>query len=236
MNIRQSKLLIAIIDEFISTALPVGSRQLVERGNFNVSGATIRNEMQALSEEGLIAQPHISAGRVPTAKGYRMYVKDFMEPAMHEQQVRKHFETLKDQYLVRKDQERVYDAVALLSQMTPNVVFAKVPHKSRVYFLGLANALRQPEFQANPSLVSGVVEVLENSLADLLDSVEVDETVRYYIGDEHVLPQIESCSLMVKSYDIRGNNGAIGIVGPMRMDYAYNTIALELVSDLLESA
>jgi transcriptional regulator of heat shock response len=63
----------------------------------------------------------------------------------------------------------------------------------------------------------------------------VDGRVRYYIGDEHLLPQIQSCSMMVTQYAIRGEHGAIGILGPMRMDYAYNTVALELAADLLRS-
>jgi transcriptional regulator of heat shock response len=235
MNIRQAKLLTAIIDEFIRTAEPVGSKQIIEHGHFLLSCATIRNEMRALGEEGFLDQPHTSAGRVPTAKGYRMYVNDFMKPSVHELKVKKRFETLKDQYFKRKDQERVYETVSLLSQMIPHVAFASVPHKERVYFMGLANTLRQPEFQLNPTLATGVVEVLENRLADLLSNVEADEHVRYYIGNEHLLPQIQSCSIILKTFNIRGEEGVIGILGPMRMDYGYNTVALDLVSDLLRS-
>lgn len=236
MNTRQAKLLAAIIDEFIHTAIPVGSKQIIDSGVFPLSGATIRNEMRALGEEGFLDQPHISAGRVPTAKGYQLYVQEYMEPTVQEKKVRAKFETLKEQYFMRKDQERVYEAVSLLSQMVPNVAFATVPHKERVYFMGLANTLRQPEFQLNPVLASGVVEVLEHRLTQLLEQVEIDEKVRYYIGDEHLLPQIQSCSMLVKSYSLRGEEGMIGILGPMRMDYAYNTVALDLVSDLLRSA
>ena len=160
MNTRQAKLLAAIIDQFIETALPVGSKSLLEMGDFSVSSATIRNEMSHLEEEGFLEQPHVSAGRVPTAKGYRMYVHEFMQPSDHELKVRHKFDTLKSQYFQRKDQERVYDAVTLLSRMIPHVAFATVPYKDQVYYLGLANTLRLPEFQANPSLATGVVEVL----------------------------------------------------------------------------
>lgn len=235
MNTRQAKLLAAIIDQFIETALPVGSKRLLELGSFSVSSATIRSEMSRLEDEGFLEQPHVSAGRIPTAKGYRVYVKEFMEPSNQELKIRKRFETLKEQYEKRKDQERVYEAVALLAQMIPHVAFATVPHKDRVYYMGLANALRQPEFQANPGLTTGVVEVLEHRLTDLLDQVLADDKVRYYIGDEHLLQQIQSCSLLVKRYSVRGEEGMIGILGPMRMDYAYNTVALEMVSDLLRS-
>lgn len=236
MNIRQSKLLVAIIDQFIHTGVPVGSQELLrQRADFRWSCATVRNEMRALGEEGFIAKPHISAGRVPTAKGYRMYVRDFMEPSAQERKVRQRFQTLKEVYFQRKDQERVYDAVLLLSRMMPNIAFATVPHKPSVHYVGLANALRQPEFQADPLLAMGVVETLEDTLAAFLDHVEIDERVRYYIGDEHLLPQLQSCSVMVTSYALRGQRGAIGIMGPLRMDYAYNTVALDLIADLLRS-
>jgi len=235
MNTRQAKLLAAIIDQFIETALPVGSKRLLEMGTFTVSSATIRNEMSTLEDEGFLEQPHISAGRIPTAKGYRTYVKEFMEPGTHELKVRKHFESLKEQYFQRKDQERVYEAVALLSQMIPNIAFATVPHKERVYYMGLANTLRQPEFQINPLMATGVVEVLEHRLTDLIDHIKTDDKVRYYIGGEDLLPQIHSCSMLVMRFSLRGEDGVMGILGPMRMDYAYNTVALELVADLLRS-
>ncbi len=233
MNPRQAKLLQAIIDQFIQTALPVGSKRLLETAGFSVSPATVRSEMSFLEEEGFLLQPHISAGRIPTAKGYRMYVQKFMQPDEHQKLVQKRFDTLKDHYLIHKDQERAYDAVALLASMMPNVSFATVPHRERVYYLGLANILRQPEFIENPTMASGVVEVLEGKLGEMLSNIEVDDNVRYYIGEDHLLPQIQSCSLIVKEYTLRGQKGAIGILGPLRMDYAYNTMALEMVSDLL---
>ena len=235
MNTRQSKLLAAIIDQFISTGIPVGSRAIIELGSFDVSGATIRNEMQSLSEQGFIEQQHISAGRIPTAMGYRVYVKEFMEPTREETIVRKKFDSLKKQYLQRKDQERVYEAVALLSHMIPDVCFATIPHRDRVFYMGLANVLKAPEFQEDSSLASSVAEVLEEKLSNLLEQVELDDEVRYYIGEDHILPQLQSCSMLVTKYKIRDAEGAIGILGPMRMDYAYNTVALEMAADLLRA-
>ncbi len=236
MNERQSRLLQAIIDEFTSTALPVGSKQIVEGGYFDISGATVRNEMQILAEEGYIEQPHTSSGRIPTAQGYRVYVREHMQPTEHEVRARKQFETLKHQYMQRKDQEFVYDAVAMLSRMTPNVVFATVPHKDRLFYLGLCNVLKQPEFLVNPRMASGVAEVLEDSFGTLLDSFDIDDTVKYYIGDENAFEQINSCSVMLTSYTVRGTQGAIGILGPMRMDYSYNTVALDLIADMIRQS
>ena len=76
MSVEERKLevLRAIVEDFVSTREPVGSKTLVERHNLQVSPATIRNDMAALEEEGYITQPHTSAGRIPTDKGYRLFV------------------------------------------------------------------------------------------------------------------------------------------------------------------
>ena len=235
MNQRQARLLAAIIDELVQTAIPVGSKQLLAHANFPFSGATIRNEMRTLGDEGYLEKPHISAGRVPTAMGYRIYVKEHLNPSAQEKSVRKKFDSLREQYFRRKDQERAYEAVALLSQMIPNIAFATVPHKPGVYYLGLAHALKQIEFQQNPMLASSVVEVLEERLTDILDRLPIDDRVHYSIGEEDFLPQFQSCSMLATQYKVRSNRGVIGILGHMRMDYGYNTVALELVADLLRS-
>ena len=64
----------AIVEDYVATQEPVGSKALVERHDLGVSPATIRNDMAALEDEGYIAQPHTSAGRIPTDKGYRLFV------------------------------------------------------------------------------------------------------------------------------------------------------------------
>jgi len=235
MNERQAKLLTAIIEEFIRSAEPVGSKHILAAGDFAVSGATIRNEMRALSDEGVIEQPHTSAGRVPTAQGYRLYVQKFMKPTSHEKAVRNKFETLREHYFRRKDQEKVYEAVALLAHMTPNVAFASVPHKHQVYYLGFHNLFRQPEFMSNPVLAMGVAEALEEHFDGVLGNLQIDDSIRYYIGESDLLPKTGSCALLVTEYRVRDQRGAIGILGPMRMDYAYNTVALDMAADLLRS-
>ncbi|MDN5749060.1 MAG: heat-inducible transcriptional repressor HrcA [Pseudonocardia sp.] len=71
---RRFAVLRAIVADYVSTQEPVGSKMIVERHNLGVSSATVRNDMAALEEDGLIAQPHTSAGRIPTDKGYRLFV------------------------------------------------------------------------------------------------------------------------------------------------------------------
>ncbi len=74
MDDRKLAILRAIVTDYVSSQEPVGSRALVERHNLNVSPATVRNDMAVLEEEGYIMQPHTSAGRIPTDKGYRLFV------------------------------------------------------------------------------------------------------------------------------------------------------------------
>src|SRR5579864_9350556 len=76
---RQAKILAAIVKENCETGQPVASGDLVEKYNFNVSSPTIRNEMQVLEKNGYIKQPHTSAGRVPTDKGFRYFVNQLMD-------------------------------------------------------------------------------------------------------------------------------------------------------------
>src|SRR6202050_1019630 len=71
---RKLAVLRAIVEDYVSTTEPVGSKSLVDRHHFDVSPATIRNDMAVLEEQGFIAQPHTSAGRIPTDKGYRLFV------------------------------------------------------------------------------------------------------------------------------------------------------------------
>ena len=71
---RRLDVLRAIVEDYVATEEPVGSKALVERHGLGVSPATVRNDMAALEDEGYITQPHTSAGRVPTDKGYRLFV------------------------------------------------------------------------------------------------------------------------------------------------------------------
>ena len=76
---RRQRVLAALIEEYVANALPVGSRTLTERYRLGVSSATVRNELSVLEDEGYIAQPHTSAGRIPTDVGYRAFVDELLE-------------------------------------------------------------------------------------------------------------------------------------------------------------
>ncbi len=81
LNERKRRVLWAVVQDYAETAEPVGSRTIAKKYDLGVSSATIRNEMQDLEDEGYLEQPHTSAGRVPSIKGYRFYVDWLMEPS-----------------------------------------------------------------------------------------------------------------------------------------------------------
>ena len=79
LNERKIQILQAIINDYIETAEPVGSRTIAKKYNLGISSATIRNEMSDLEEMGFILQPHASSGRIPSDMGYRLYVDHLMQ-------------------------------------------------------------------------------------------------------------------------------------------------------------
>jgi transcriptional regulator of heat shock response len=244
MTPRQAHILATIVERFVETAEPISSKILIEL--FNVSGATLRNEMRVLEDAGYLHQPHTSAGRIPTAKGYQFYIKECMQPSSHEQAIKQKLEKLKRQHGQEDAFQRLYDATALLANLLPNISFLTDPGNGRVYYQGMANVLSQPEFQQNPQMGSNVAHLLEDQLMGLLDGLHFQNGVHYYLGGEQdsgvstdersvrILPEVHDCSLMVVKYKVGDKEGAMGMIGPMRMDYGSSTTALKLLSEFLD--
>jgi heat-inducible transcriptional repressor len=124
---RRRKLLQIIVDEYVRSAQPVGSNALVEKYRLGVSSATVRNDMAALEEEGYIAQPHTSAGRVPTDSGYRYYVESLMQeerlPEDAQQTIRHQFHQA-----ARELEEWAHLAAAILAARVGNAAVVTTPH------------------------------------------------------------------------------------------------------------
>lgn len=99
---RKEKILDAIIRSYLETGEPVGSRTISKNTDLNLSSATIRNEMSDLEEMGYIIQPHTSAGRIPTDKGYRFYVDNILKDKMSELDEREKKVTEKEDLLIEK--------------------------------------------------------------------------------------------------------------------------------------
>jgi heat-inducible transcriptional repressor len=114
---RQRMILTAIVDDYIRSAEPVGSRSISKRSGVSYSPATIRNEMADLEELGLLEQPHTSAGRIPSNKGYRYYVDHLLSPGgVQEEDVRKIRNYFAEKMIHWEDV--IEEAAKILSQMT----------------------------------------------------------------------------------------------------------------------
>lgn len=117
MDKRKFRILQAIIDDYILTAMPVGSRTISKKYDMGLSSATIRNEMSDLEELGYLAQPHISAGRIPSAKAYRLYVDQLIQSGMLQpdspQTTEDYFEGR-----IRKMEDVINHAAQVLSSLT----------------------------------------------------------------------------------------------------------------------
>ena len=141
---RRLEILRAIVDEYVATHEPVGSKVLSEKHNLGVSPATIRNEMAVLEEEGLITQPHTSAGRIPTDLGYRAFVDQLATVKPLSAPERRAIETFLEGALDLDDV--VMRTVKLLADVTKQVAVVQYPSlvKSKVRHveLVLLNSMR----------------------------------------------------------------------------------------------
>lgn len=126
---RRLAVLRAIVEDYVATEEPVGSKALVERHGLGVSPATVRNDMAALEEEGFITQPHTSAGRVPTDKGYRLFVDRLTTLKPMSAAERRAIATILDGAVDLDDV--VQRSVRLLAQLTRQVAVVQYPTLSR---------------------------------------------------------------------------------------------------------
>jgi heat-inducible transcriptional repressor len=126
---RKLEVLRAIVEDFVSTSEPVGSKALAERHGLGVSPATVRNDMAALEEEGYITHPHTSAGRIPTDRGYRLFVDRLSTVKPLSAAERRAIETFLEGAVDLDDVVR--RSVRLLSQLTHQVAVVQYPSLSR---------------------------------------------------------------------------------------------------------
>lgn len=126
---RRLAVLRAIVEDYVSTQEPVGSKALVDRHRLGVSPATVRNDMAALEDEGFITQPHTSAGRIPTDKGYRLFVDKLSQVKPLTVAERRAITTLLEGAIDLDDV--VARSVRLLAQMTRQVAIVQYPTLSR---------------------------------------------------------------------------------------------------------
>lgn len=213
MTDRQRKILQAIVEQYAEVASPVGSNLLAKV--FNVSSATIRSEMAELERLGYIEQPHTSAGRVPTDKGYRFYVNNISEQQL--ESTHRAERALSARMNTGAVPERlIRNTVDTLVELTHNLGLATIGNQ--LYMSGLSNLFGQPEFM-HTGQVQEVARLLDN-LEPWLREAAPNEPLSVYIGRENPIGRSSGCSLIISKFSSPfSDKSFIGVLGPTRQSY-----------------
>ncbi len=215
-------------------AAPVGSVTLAKL--FQVSSATVRSEMAQLEAMGYIAQPHTSAGRVPTDAGYRYYVNTLSEqsgPAAEQigstnrenraLEVRVNSQTRAD-FAIR-------GAVDSLVELTGNLGLATIG--DQLYMSGISRLFTQPEFVDNER-VRAVAKLLDN-LEPWLREAAPGQPLNIFIGQENPIGKTSQVSLIISRFRSPfSDKSYIGVLGPTRQNYGRVMALVRHAGDILE--
>ncbi len=213
MTDRQEKILASIIEQYAEVASPVGSSLLAKV--FNVSSATIRAEMAELEKAGFINQPHTSAGRVPTDRGYRYYVNRIVEAETEpghrgERAIAARVEG------GGVPERTIRNAVDTLVELTHNLGLATIGNQ--LYMSGLSNLFGQPEFM-DGAQVQQIARLLDN-LEPWLREAAPNEPLSVYIGHENPIGRSAGASLIISRFRSPfSDHSYIGVLGPTRQQY-----------------
>ena len=228
---RQKEILKAIIEEYAETASPVGSIMMAKL--FEVSPATIRAEMARLESYGLIAQPHTSAGRVPTDAGYRFYVNSLNDGSIenaasvdrgtHALEVRVTSQSRAD--------AAIRGAVDSLVELTGNLGLATIG--GQLYIAGVSRLCAQPEFIDN-ARVQAVAKLLDN-LEPWLREAAPGEPLNIFIGHENPIGKNSEVALIISKFRSPfSDNSYIGVLGPTRQNYGRVMSLVRRAGNMLE--
>lgn len=216
MTDRQQAILAAIIEQYAEVAAPVGSVTLAKV--FGVSSATIRSEMAKLEELGYITQPHTSAGRIPTDRGYRHYVNALTNadtPPTVDRGVRA-LEARVSTHHGRADRA-IRSAVDSLVELTRNLGLATIGDE--LYLSGIGNLFSQPEFMDGRH-TQAVARLLDN-IEPWLREAAPNEPLNVFIGSENPIGRASGATLIISRFrSPYSDHSYIGVLGPTRQHYA----------------
>lgn len=229
---RQIQILKAIIEEYISTAEPVGSETLDKKYNLGVSPATIRNEMVRLTDMKLLNQPHTSAGRSPTPVAMKYYVEQIMKP--RNMSVTEEVAVKEKMWDYRQEVDKLLrEATKTLAERTKTLALTATK-EGDLYYAGVANLLDMPEFY-DYQLTHRLFETLDRfdywwtileAQVDPFDIVLGDD-----MGSRGMLSQ---CGFVYIKFVTPHVSGAIGIVGPSRLNYSHVVPYVRYVGGLID--
>lgn len=213
---RQKSILDAVIQEYVRTARPVASRELVESFDPEISPATIRGAMLELDKLGYLEQPYTSAGRVPTDKGYRFFVDHLLvESFLSEREKR----MLKEAFAYDQEDEFVKEFSKTLSQISRTFAAAGVADEDIFYESGFSKIMGEPEMHEpeNALTFGRLVDFLDEEVRGLFEEESEDQI---FIGHENPLRDAKEYSMFISSWrHPRGFGGFFTLIGPRRTDY-----------------
>lgn len=225
IDTRKIHILKIIVEEYIKTWDVTWSKSLLKKHDIGVSSATVRNDMAFLEKMWLISQPYNSAWRLPTTRWLRVFVDYLIE---HLPQT---FLEAQEEVSEREKREKIDDLLFLLvsklTKTTWEITFASIPWENKNYYLWLSAFLQKNSvFLWNQ--VYDIIWVLEHkyNFLELLKSLETTSKVSVYIWEENLIPDFESCAMVVKKINIDWKEGFLWIIWSMKMDYAFNIAAL----------
>jgi len=214
MTDRQAQILASIIEQYAEVAVPVGSVMLAKL--FAVSSATIRAEMARLEDMGLIMQPHTSAGRIPTDKGYRQYVNTLTEDKEPKfDRSARAIEARVNTHAASAD-HAIRSAVDSLVDLTQNLGLATIG--DQMYMSGMSNLFSHPEFRGGAP-VQSVAQLLDN-LEPWLREAAPNEPLNVFIGHENPIGKTSGATLIISRFrSPYSDRSYIGVLGPTRQSY-----------------
>jgi len=230
---RHLQLLHKLVDEYIATARPVGSFCLQDQLGNEVSSATIRNMLRQLEEEGFLYQPHTSAGRVPTDKGYRSYVDTLHVRQLKEAQIRKIAEKLS--VLAEKYHNRALATAKLMAALSSTIAVSGWLENNEIYEAGFTRVLDQPEREHNPTVreVYSILDDIEQYVSELADGTS---GVNVYIGKENrVIPAVHTSVIAQTIESADGQLVVLMLIGPKRMPYRRNLSLLNTMAGIVKN-
>jgi len=231
MTKRQQEILRAIVEQYAEVASPVGSSLLAKV--FDVSSATIRSEMAALEREGLIKQPHTSAGRIPTDKGYRLYV-NWLQEGESQPKITRQAHAIERQIQDSGEAEQaVKNAVQALALATNNLSVGL--WRNRTYQYGLASLFQHPEFFGGHEAY-GIAQLVERLPELINQTYDEGQRVTVYIGQENPIGRSAGASSIIGRVDTPEGKSFIGVVGPTRQNYNQVVNLVDYVSTSLEKS
>jgi transcriptional regulator of heat shock response len=226
---RQKEILNGIVETYIKTAEPVGSKFLEEKYKFGICPASIRIEMQKLTDQGFLFQPHTSAGRVPADKGYRFFVNNILEKEFFE----KDFNFNIEKEIISDAIKFIQSATKNLAEISSNLVLGYLSQEKIFWKNGWEKIIKEPEFGKEKTIDDfiGMIEGLEEEIGGL----EIDSGINIYIGKENPFSKAEEFSTIITGCCFsKKENGILAIIGPKRMDYSKNIVSLNFLIKHLE--